>query len=551
MKRLALLGSLVLVLMSVARASDIYIAQAAAGGNTGADCADAKAYSYFNSSATGGNTYHLCGTFTFSANTNGLTVPASGTAGAPLIILFEPGAILQSPYFPGDYIDSGSALGAIVVSNKNYIIIDGGTNGIIQNTNNGTLLTRNKSFGMTVGGSNIIVRNLTIQNIYVVANGSEGDAIAVGTLDLLINYNTSNVTVCNNTFTEAYSGIVTYAIGASTQVTNCQSNTFGTGTNIFLNTFTDQAWHIANAPEANSSPNIYANQFNTMGVWGVRVTGCDGNDAHTDGIINYNQGANVMVNAYIYNNKFVEDLGNGCPTAHIYCSYGFGSGGGSSCNVFNNVLVSTRTSGGAGSVIMGGGSGYVVGPHKIYNNTEVNNEWAHWVSNQWQSAGNDKYRNNIISTVQNATGSFFYGYNTSAPYSVLDTDYFVYYDPTTSGSAGWWVKNTTYNSPSAWKTGCTSGGGSPCDANSVYGNPLLDSNYRLQAGSPAIGAAQNLTSSCTGQMAPLCYDKPPNVGYGGSLGGNSARPATGGWDVGAYQYSSGVVPPAGLAVTVH
>ena len=49
----------------------------------------------------------------------------------------------------------------------NYITIDGGSGGIIQNTANGTALQyQHDSLGIFLNGSNIIVRNLTIRNIY-------------------------------------------------------------------------------------------------------------------------------------------------------------------------------------------------------------------------------------------------------------------------------------------------------------------------------------------------------------------------------------------------
>lgn len=537
---------LLLLLALPCWAGDIYVSQSGAGTVFTTSCAvGTRSSAWFNSNATGGNTYHLCGTFTGAANAGPmLTVPADGTLGSPLIVFAEPNALFTAPYWQGNFIDSGELHGAIV-SSHNYVILDGGTNGTIQNTANGDgLANQQPSWGMTVGGSNVIVRNWTIQNIYVAQNAL-ASSLAVRTADMIVNFGSTNVTVCNNLLSYAYGSLIYYGVGASsTQVNDCQSNTFGTGNNIFLNTFQNSPWNINFSPEAASSPNIYANRFELAGPWGIRVQGCDGNDAHSDGIIVYNQGASVIANPYIYNNDFIGDLGGACPTSHIYCTYGFGAGGGSSCNIFNNVMVNTgSTTALEGSVILGQGAGQVVGPHKIYNNTSVNHTTTHWVANGVQGAGNDKYWNEIISTNFSQTGTFFYGYNASAPYSLLSTDYIDYYDSATGGAAGWWVMNTTYNSLAAWKTGCTGGGGSPCDAHSVYGNPLLDGSYHLGTGSPAIGVAANLTSSCTGQMAPLCSDKPPTVGKGGSLSGSVARPPSGAWDAGAYQYSGTAAQP--------
>src|SRR5271170_5558473 len=76
-----------------ARAADIYVAQGAAGQNTGQDCADAYAYTFFNASSNWGSlagqigpgtTVHLCGTIT-----SPLTAQGSGTSSSPITILFD------------------------------------------------------------------------------------------------------------------------------------------------------------------------------------------------------------------------------------------------------------------------------------------------------------------------------------------------------------------------------------------------------------------------------------------------------------------------------
>src|ERR1022692_300255 len=94
----------------ICEASDIYIAQNATGGNTGTDCADAHAYTFFNTSGnwassptagkiSPGTTVHLCGTFTGTAGTNELTTQGNGTSGHPITIQFESGALMQAPYW--------------------------------------------------------------------------------------------------------------------------------------------------------------------------------------------------------------------------------------------------------------------------------------------------------------------------------------------------------------------------------------------------------------------------------------------------------------------
>src|SRR5215469_4888251 len=157
-----------LLLAVAARANDVYIAQVAAGASSGADCADARAVSYLNTAGnwTAGTTFHLCGTFNFAAGANGITVLGSGTATSPISIVFESGAILQSPAF-GGCAQCGPG-GAIVINGYNYIVVDGENTGIIQNTANGSSLTyQNGTIGVLAVGDHLVVRNLTIQNMYM------------------------------------------------------------------------------------------------------------------------------------------------------------------------------------------------------------------------------------------------------------------------------------------------------------------------------------------------------------------------------------------------
>ena len=130
---ICILTSALIFMTFPAWSADYYFAQSAAGGNDAASCANAKAISYLTGSWSGkvsaGDTVHLCGTFTGAANSTMLTVGASGTSGSPITVKFETGAKLTSQQW--------SQSGAIAATSKNYIVIDGGTNGIIENTANG------------------------------------------------------------------------------------------------------------------------------------------------------------------------------------------------------------------------------------------------------------------------------------------------------------------------------------------------------------------------------------------------------------------------------
>jgi hypothetical protein len=154
MKHLALL--LLCTASAFASASNVYVAQSAAGGGTGVDCANAYAVTFFNTAGNWGagaaqigqdTTVHLCGTFTASAGANGyLTFQDSGASGHPITLLWETGAVVQSAYF-------GTG-GAVSTNGKTYLVIDGGTNGVIQNTANGTVLANQQA-----NSSGVVVNN--------------------------------------------------------------------------------------------------------------------------------------------------------------------------------------------------------------------------------------------------------------------------------------------------------------------------------------------------------------------------------------------------------
>ena len=123
---------------------------------------------------------HLCGTFIAPKGTTLLTFQGSGTVGNPITLLFEPGALLQSPYFDAshNFDDLGEAISTF---NNSYIIIDGGTtcgwingafvpcNGTIEDTDNGSYLDYQKSSAaiLAEGCNNCEFRNLNIVNLYM------------------------------------------------------------------------------------------------------------------------------------------------------------------------------------------------------------------------------------------------------------------------------------------------------------------------------------------------------------------------------------------------
>jgi len=157
-----------------ARANDVYIAQSSAGAGNGSSCASAAPVSFFNNSSNWGSgsnqigpgtTVHLCGVIT-----TGLAVQASGTSGNQITIFFEPGAKLSQP---------ASTSYLLSVANKSFITINGGINGVMENTANGTGLA-NQASTIAVqasGAHDISVENVTCQNLYVHTLASDNTSL--------------------------------------------------------------------------------------------------------------------------------------------------------------------------------------------------------------------------------------------------------------------------------------------------------------------------------------------------------------------------------------
>src|SRR6266403_1691306 len=130
------------------KGNTVYIASGGTGAGT--SCASAKDPTYFNTSAnwtTGtpsgiqigpGTIVHLCGTLTGAAGTTLLRFQGSGASGSPITLLFEQNAVLTAPYWPSG---NGTAPGggAINLAGQGYLVVDGGSNGVIENSDNGSL----------------------------------------------------------------------------------------------------------------------------------------------------------------------------------------------------------------------------------------------------------------------------------------------------------------------------------------------------------------------------------------------------------------------------
>ena len=272
----------------------------------------------------------------------------------------------------------------------------------------------------------------------------------------------------------------------------------GTPTNVAYNTTADHCWQMFVSNTA--TPNIYGNRITNWTNWTHPVA-----YFHTDGIMVFGSPATPYIyNNYIYGN--LDPSRTGAPTSMVYCTYGESLGDTSSCKIFNN------TFNGGNPISFHGGE---TGPQTLYNNTFISPESAVPIIWSTQSPFSQiTFTNNIID-------------GNGAKYAYLYEDGYVS-DITAADYNDWYNLRTLENGPfpsnqtlAQWQTA------SGFDTHSITGDPNLAASYpyTLRPGSPAIGTAVNLTSLCTGRLAPLCTDAAGNP-----------RSSSGNWDPGAYVY---------------
>jgi hypothetical protein len=496
-----------------------------------------------------GTTVYLCGALTASAGAVGVNVQNSGTSGSPLTILFDTGATLKSPAFAGGNIESNgcsSACAAIQAISKSYVIIDGGSNGLIENTLNGapsmscpggTCAQDGASVGVYFGGgSNAIIRNLTIKDIYIACGATNcGDTNGSGvTAEIRVDNSANNVLVCNNTLSDAYIGINPGGAGGTVTPTaslNCSSNTFPTGIQMYWNTLNDNCHHI----QINGSGQADVG-FNFIGTFTNWIWPGNGNGCHTDGIIVF--GDSTKVTAYIHHNEFSGDLGLGSPTGEIYCTYG---GGESECYDYDNLFVgigNDPTCCQGISFAVDGAPG-AMGPYYELNNT-ISGYLYMFEEYGALATSTFNFRNNIFLT---PSGGYHYQQQNGGPFSNTTVNGNLY---NAGRSVPWGWGGMLAGSVPTWQSDCASGSGTLCDSSTSTTAANLSANYVPNSGSPAIGLGDNLTSL---SIPALNVGAPQSFGAGGSCGtGCVVRSSSGAWDAGAYPYSSSG-PPAPTKLT--
>ena len=552
-------------------AANIYITQS--GSPTGNCTTNVQTPAFFNNSANWGSGANqigpgtkvlVCGTFSSSAQGgNVLTVQGSGASSNPVTILFDTNAQMTSTGWWGSYNADAcpSCTGAITVNGFNYITIDGGSNGVIQNTRSGTLGNAacsggsctqqpggSGSLGLHLSGDYLIVRNLTIQGIYM-NTGSSSSASDTGgqaTADIRVDGPATNLLIYNNNLFNARAGIWG-GFNGSTGPDSCPAlnSSSGSGVCIYGNTISDHAWQMTvNSAGSNNVVNVYNNNIGDSGSLTGWInwqypTGL----YHQDGIFIWGSSNNQVVHAYVYDNYIHGDLGQGSPSGMIYCASNGVSGSGTGCalTAFNNLIVGTGSASTQDQIISVklDAPGTAMGPVALYNNTFIGGEFTLELYNM---GGGPSFaltaENNIFHPGSSGSTRWFYHQeNSGSPISSVTgsgNDYF------NGNSNAWNLNGGQYGTLSSWQSACG------CDSNSVTSDPQLDASYLPSATSPVVGLASDLTSMA---ITMLDYDKAGQPRPGAPNG-----PPAGPWTAGTYDVGGGGggLPnsPSGLTATV-
>jgi hypothetical protein len=504
------MGLFIVILSHAVWGEDFYVAQTAQGTNSGTNAANAHAVAWLNTNGnwgvvTGkigpGDIVHLCGTITTQ-----FAIQSSGTSGNSITVRWEPGAKLSVPYC----VSSGGSLpsGGIDFQGNSYITLDGGTpcgtgttcaandagTGIIEAIANGSGLANHQD-GSALAMSNAVgveVKNLIIRNIYQFTNSSDtygGQTYAINLYGGTCHSNS----VHDCTIHDAFAGL----LGTCDQDNDLS---------FYNNNIYNVNWgfyHGTSLGHSQSNISIHDNNFGSVSKWDQI-----NNNNHHDRLFLCTGGngyAGSFNGVYIYNNLFNGTSGYSS-TGMIY----FGGGSQKNTYVYNNVFDDSKGVNTMNALLeLTGGDSVTAW---VYNNTLIGaGIGIEQVCVQLQ--GTAVFENNIATgcatLVQAKSGLVFSSINNNTYGNANAAQIF-------QSASGY----TNYASLAAWRT--FTGG----EAASTYtsGGVSLNSDGILKNGSPAIAAGANLTSL---GIPSLNKDK-----------AGIARPSSGAWDTGAYQYTT-------------
>ena len=503
-------------LFAVPSTKSIYISQAGAGGMNGGDCADALPVSFLNNSSNWGTgvgqigpgvTAHLCGVITST-----LTMYGSGTPGNDIEIKWEPGARISQPVAQAININGassyllfdggipcgpGTACDAIEAANMTGYAT--GQTGIIEATANGSALANqiagSQAFFGCAGCHNIEIENLIIRNLYIHSSASD----TTNSADAFdYTWTCVNGSGCGPGIVSIHDSTI-HDNGNAINI----NETSGTTVNIYNDDFYQNNWGVGISGSGTRTVSIYDNHFHDTANWDTTT------DAfHHNGVHIFMNSSTDSMGINIYNNLSDGNWGSCCSTAtQVYVDTNPWQVP-DDVNVFNNACIQSAGNS-APCLEYGALTGLVA------NNTLIGvctgNDNTYGISIGGSSTA-VTVQNNIVQCysqyfqLNSGAGITAWDYNTYGP------------NPYPSGAGEWDCDGVSYNTFTTWQSGCHY---------DTHGQQISNLNLSTvgipQAGSPVIDAGANLTS-----YGILALD---------SDAAGVARPSTGAWDAGAFQYA--------------
>jgi hypothetical protein len=488
-----------------ASAGDIYISQSGSGGANGSSCSNAYPATFFNSSANWGSadtqfgpgtTAHLCGVISTS-----LAAQGNGASGNPLTILFEAGAKLSQPV-------CNAMTGCLTLNSRSYITVDGGSNGVIENTANGTgRANHGGSRGISADScNNCEIRNLEIQNIYVRTSSSDTSFDQTGVT--CIHFSGSNWQIHDNVMHDTGWCLDNFWQSGDSNVKVYNNEIY----NI------DHAYAVAGTGGSASGFYFYNNHVHDFANWDSGSA----NTFHHDGVHAYGVNGAKQTEVWIYNNLFDGDIGANV-TGYIFMEGGSGSGstpwtdGSGVVRIFNNVFSAPNRS------VYGIVQVHAGATAQVFNNTISGSSASTCVD--LSNVNGVSFENNIV---QNCNTLVYL--HDGAKLATMD------YNLYGNSASNALVLNTNFlglTSLASWKSSCA------CDSHSIVSNVVSNLLAPLTGGASGVGDGVNLSSA---GIAALAKDKNGNT--------RPASPAA--WDMGPFASGSAVgpQPPTGLTATV-
>jgi hypothetical protein len=487
------------------KAKDIYVAQDQTGNGAGVSCDNARNAAWFNRKASWGSepaqigpstTVHLCGRFTGSPGQQMLTVHGSGGSGKPIVLLFENGTVFSAPYW--------SSQGAIWMDGASDVVVDGGSSGVIENSDNGTERAyHNTSVAIHAAGcKNCTVQHVIMSNLYVRTLQS----------DIGPNHSQINCVFLNNSDNFKISHTTCHDAGWAYAG-------FGNNFTLEYSNIYNVDHGLAFGPSGTSSGfSIHDNHFYNYVNWDSAE-----NRYHHDGIHMWGQRGGRVTNGVIYNNRFDGDSGVNI-TAHIYLQDSI-----ENVTVYNNIFLvpSNRTMNAlwfaAGTNILPGGPATGNSALNNYINAGGHRQGsALFIQGQYNFTA---VNNVVIGGVSNISVAFGGSFSSTG----IDHNIYLDLDAEAGDHNAFGYQGKMYNNLAAWRSVCR------CDARSKLLGPgqiKANSFGQLLSGSAGIGAGANLMHLANGVLSSLARDVI-----------QTSRPASNSWDIGAYQTVNGAPLP--------